>query len=101
LKSIQTLLLSSTTPTAGNWVSFGSGVPAKILMVTYRQQGIGAIETPIRFRSPEGVQLSMVGTAAIGDQIGRTHIGAYSNLEFNTTAISSITGSGIGYINMS
>jgi predicted ribosome-associated RNA-binding protein Tma20 len=100
LKSIQTLLLSSTTPTAGNWVSFGTGVPAKILMVTYRQQGIGAIETPIRFRSPEGPQLSMVGTAAIGDQIGRTHIGAYSNLEFNTTAISAITGSGIGYISM-
>jgi len=101
LKSIQTLLLSSTTPTANNWVSFGSGVPAKILMVTYRQQGIGAIETPIRYRSPESIQLSMVGTAAIGDQIGRTHIGAFSNLEFNTTAISSITGAGIGYIDMS
>jgi hypothetical protein len=100
LKSIQTLLLSSTTPTAGNWVSFGSGVPAKILMVTYRQQGIGAIETPIRYRSPESIQLSMVGTAAIGDQIGRTHIGAFSNLEFNTTAISAITGAGIGYISM-
>jgi hypothetical protein len=100
LKSIQTLLLSSTTPTAGNWVSFGTGLPAKILMVTYRQQGIGAIETPIRFRLPLGPQLSMVGTAAIGDQIGRTHIGAYSNLEFNTTAISAITGAGIGYINM-
>jgi hypothetical protein len=100
LKSIQTLLLSSTAPFANVWVSFGTGLPAKILMVTYRQQGIGAIETPIRFRLPEGPQLSMVGTAAIGDQIGRTHIGAYSNLEFNTTAISAITGAGIGYINM-
>lgn len=100
LGTIQTLLLSSTTPTANNWVSFGSGLPSKILMVSYRQQGIGAIETPIRFRYPESAQLSMVGTAAIGNQIGRTHIGAYSNLEFNTTAISAITGAGIGYISM-
>lgn len=100
LGSIQTLLLSVTVPLANVWVPFASGLPAKILMVSYRQQGIGAIETPVRFKSPESVQLSMVGTAAIGDQIGRPHIGVYSNLEFNTTAISAITGSGIGYINM-
>jgi hypothetical protein len=100
LKGIQTLLLSSTVPSNGVWVPFASGLPAKILMLTYRQQGIGAIETPIRFRSPESVQLSMVGTAAIGNQIGRDHVGAYSNLEFNTTATSAATGSGIGFIAM-